>query len=140
MQVGSYAFHFDLKLTIYSSGLPTTLHYHHPQNFPLLSVNMISSLPHQKIMDPQRPQQGASECQLSKTMGTSSDTPFAETQPTTTQTPLSPLRHCKCCHLKMILDAQSNIRRKPRSSINEKQHAMRCEYCRIEVDGCQLMI
>jgi len=50
VQVGCYAFHFDWKITIYSSGLPTSFRYHLALDFPLLFVIIISSLSLQQIM------------------------------------------------------------------------------------------
>jgi len=79
-QVGCYACHFDLKLTIYSSGLPTCFRYLLPQDFPLHFFIIISSLPQQQIMAPQTPQQGEGGTKLSRTTGASSNMPPAETQ------------------------------------------------------------
>jgi len=78
-QVGCYPCHFDLKLTIYSSGLPTSFRYLLSQDVPLHFVIIISSLPQQRIMPPQRPQQDDGGTESSKTTGASSNTPPAET-------------------------------------------------------------
>jgi len=72
-------------------------------------------------------------------MGTSANTPAAETQ--------LPRRHhladCDATNAateNMTLDAQWKIVRKSGSSKDKKQHAVGCEYSRIEVDDRQLMI
>ena len=79
-QVGCYACHFDLKLTIYSSGLPTSCHYLLPQEFPLRFDIIISPLPEQRIMAPEKPQQGECGTESSRTTGPSSDAPPTVTQ------------------------------------------------------------
>jgi len=78
-QVGCYACHFDLKLTRYSSGLPTSFGYL-PQNFPLHFIIIISSLSQQQIMAPQTPQQVENGTESSRTTGASANTPPADNQ------------------------------------------------------------
>jgi len=79
-QVGCYAWHFDFRLTVFSSGLPTTFHDVLPQDFPLHFVIIIFALPQQEIIAPQTPPQGESGIESSRAMGTSSIMPPAETQ------------------------------------------------------------
>ena len=74
-QVGCYACQFDLQLTIYSSGLPTSFRYLLLQNSPLRFFIIISSLPQQPIMAPLTPQRSKSGTESSRMMGVSSITP-----------------------------------------------------------------
>jgi len=139
VQVICYASHFDSKLTIYSSGLSTSFRYLLALDFPFLFVIIISSPPVQQIMAPQTPQQGERGTEWSRTTGASSNTPPSETQ-------------LQCRHHvahrnptngatdNMTLDAQLKIARKTGSSQNKGQHVIGCEYSRIEVAGCQLML
>ena len=139
MQVGCYTCYFDLKLTIYCSGLPTSFRYLLAQDIALLFVIIISSLPLQQIMAPQTPQPGEHGTESSRTAGTSSNTPPFETQ-------LQP-RHNVAHHdaankatENMTLDAQLKIFRKTGSTKNKMQHAIGCENGPIEVDNRELML
>ena len=126
-QLGCYACHYDLTLTIYSSGYPTSFQYLLPQDIPLRSSIIISSLSQQQIMAQQTPQQVEHGSESSRTTGTSAITPPAETQ--------LQLRHHLAHHdaanaatENMTLDTHLKIVRKSRSSKNRKRHSIRCEY------------
>ena len=137
--MGCYACHFDLKLTIYSSGFPTSVHGLLPQDFPLRFVIIISSLPQQQIMAPQTGLQGESGTESSRTTGASSNTPPAETQ-------LQHRHHLVHRNVanpateNMTLDAKTMIVCKTGSSKNKKQPAIGCKCSRIELHSRQLMI
>jgi len=126
-QVGCYASHFDLKLTIYSSGLPTAFHYLLPQDSPLRFVIIISSLPLQQIIIPQTPHQVEHGTESSKTMGASSDTSCPGTQPQCRHH----LTHRDATNPatgNMTLDAPLKMVCKTGSTNSKKQHAIGCEY------------
>jgi len=126
-QVGCYTCQFDLNITIYSSGLPTSFWYLLPQDFPRCFVIIISSLPLQQIMAQQTPQQVEYGTELSRTMGASSNVPLAETQLQRRHH----LAHCKAASAAteyMTLDGQLRIVCKTGSSKNKKQLAIGCEY------------
>jgi len=135
-QVGCYPCHFDLKLTIHSSGLPTSLRYLLPQDFPLRFIIIISSSWQQWIMAPRAPQQGESGTESSSTMAVSSDTQPAETQ--------LQRRHHLAHHdaanaatKNLTLHTQFKIVRKTTIRKNTKQHAIGCMCSRVEVHGRQ---
>jgi len=138
-QVGCYPCHFDLKLTIYSSGLPTSFHYLLSQDFPLCFIIIISSLPQPQIMAPQATQPGESGTESSRTTAVSSGTPPGETQ-------LHHRQHlvrrdaAKAATENMTLDARLKIVRKTGSSKNRKQGTIGCKCSRIMVHGSELMI
>jgi len=133
MQVGCYAFHVDLKLTIYSSGLPTSVCYHFPQDLPLLSWSLSLHF-HTSTSSLQTPQHGVGELESHRKPGASSNPPPAGTQ-------------LQCRHLfvdrdsanaatkNMNLEAQLKILRKAVSSRDWKQHVIGCEYSWIGADG-----
>jgi len=90
-------------------------------------------------MAPQSPQQGESGTESTRTTGTSSNMPLAETQ----------LQHRhQLAHQdvgnaateNLTLDSQFKIIRKTGSSKNKQQQTIGCEYSRIEADGSQLII
>ena len=138
-QVGCYPRHVDLKLTIYSSGLPTSFRYLFPQDFPLHFLIIISSLPQPQIMAPQRPQLGEGGTQWCSTTGGSSNTPPPETQ-------LQCSHHWVHCDTAndategMTLDAQLQLVRKTGSSKINSQHTIGSKCSQIEVEGRQLKI
>jgi len=136
---GCYPCHFDLKLTRYSSGLPTAFRYLLPQDFSLCFIIIISWLSQQQIMAPQPPQQGEGGTESSRKTAMSSDTPPAETQ-------LQRRHHivhrdaANAAPDNVTLDALLTVVRKTGSRKNTKQHAIRCKCNRIGVDSRQLMI
>jgi len=138
-QVGCYRCHFVLKLTIYSSGLPTSYRYLLPQDLPVHFVIIISSLPLQQIMAPRTPHQGESGTGSSRTMGTLSNMPCAETQLQRRNHVAHP-NHANAATEHVCLDSWSKIVHKTGSSQNKKQHVIGCEYSRFEVDCTQLII
>ena len=138
-KVGCYPCHFDLKLTIYSSGLPTSFRYVLSQDFPLCFINIISSLAQPKIMAQQAPQQGESWTESSRTIAFSSDTPPGETKLQRSKQVVH--RDARNAATEdMTLDAQLKIVPKTARSRIWKQHAMGCKCSLIEVHSCQLMI
>ena len=88
-------------------------------------------------MVPQTAQQGASGLESSRTMGTSSNMPTADTQ-------LQHIHHlvhsdaANAATENMTLDAHLKVVRKSRNSKDRKQQAIGCDCCRIEVDSRQL--
>jgi len=138
-EVSCYACHFDMKLTIYFSGLPTSFRYLLPQDFPLHFITIISSLPQQHIMAPQTPQQGESGTESSRTTGTSSNMPPAETQLQCTHH-LAHRDAANAATKNMTLNTQLRIVYDTGSCKDKKQHGIGCDHTRIEVDGSQLII
>jgi len=138
-QVGCYACHFDFKLPINSSGLPTSFHYLVPQDFPLWFIIIISSLPQQQIMAPQAPQRVDSGTESRRTTAISIRTPPAETQ-LQRRHHLVHLDAASATTAHMTLDAQWKIVHKTWSSKNKTQHAIGCKCNCIEVHGRQLII
>ena len=122
-----YACHFDLKLTIFSSGLPTFVRDLLSQDIPLRFVIIISSLPQQQIMAAQTPQQVEHGTESSRRMGASANTPPAETQPQRRHQ-LAHRNAATAATEQMTLDAQSRIVRKTGSGKNKKQRTIGCEY------------
>jgi len=90
-------------------------------------------------MAPQRYLQGERETELSRTTGTSSNTPPAETQPQWRHH----LVHSNAANAapdNMTLDSQSKIVLKTKCSKNKKQDVIGCKCSCIEVHGRQQMI
>jgi len=90
-------------------------------------------------MAPQTPQHSELGTESSRTTSASSNTPPAETQ-LQCRHDLAHRNASNAATENMTLDAQLNIVRQTGSGKNKKQHAIRCEYSRIEVDDRQLMI
>jgi len=139
VQVSCHACYFDLKLIIYSSGLPTSFRYILAQDFPLLFSIIISSLPPQQIMAPQTPQQGEHGTESSRTTGASSNMPPAETQ-LQRRHQLAHHDAANAATENRTLDTQLNTVHKTGSSKNKKLHMIGCEDCGIKVDERQLII
>jgi len=134
VQVGGYACYFDLKLTIYSGGLPTGFHYLLALDFPLLFIIIISSFPLQQIMAPLTPQQDEHGTKSSRTRGASSNMHPVETQ---LQHRLH-LAHRDAANTpteSLTLYTQLEIGWKIGSGRNKMQHGIGCEYSRIAVDN-----
>jgi len=90
-------------------------------------------------MAPQTPQPGVIESELSRTMGASTNAPWAETP----QQRRLHFVHCNAtiaATANMAQDAHLNIVRKTGHSNNGMQHAIGCEYLLIDVEGGQLPI
>jgi len=91
------------------------------------------------MMAPQTRQQGESGTESSRTMGTASNMPPAETQ-------LQHRHHlahrdaANAATQNMTLDARLKIGDETGSSMNMKQHAIGCMYSQTNVDSSQLSI
>jgi len=134
-----YACYFDLKLTIYCSGLPTAFRYRLAQVFPLLFDIIISSPPLQQIMAPQTPPRDEHGTEISRTTGASSNVQPVETQLQS--------RHHLAHHdapntatESITLNTQLKIVCEIGSGKNVIQPAIGCEYSWIKVDDRELMV
>jgi len=138
-RVGCYAYHYDVKISMYSSGLATSFGYVRPQDFPLLFVIIFSSLPLQKIMAPRTPLQVEHGIESSRTTGASCNTPPAETQLERCHI----IAHCDAVNSdteNVTVNALFQIVPSNASSRNKKHYTIGSGYTRIEVDNRQLMI
>jgi len=89
-------------------------------------------------MTTQTPQTGKSGSESSETTGASFNASLQGTQ----QQRRHQLVHREAANVateNMTQDAHLKIVRKTGSSTNKKQHAIKCEYVHIMVDGCQLI-
>jgi len=90
-------------------------------------------------MAPQTPQRGESELESSSTMGAESITPLVATQ-------IQDWHHlvhrnaANAATENLTLDALLKTVFTTGSSKDQKQDAIGCECCRVEVDGCQQMM
>jgi len=99
MHVGCYAFHFDLKLTRYSSALPPAVWYHLPQDFPLLLVLIFFFPSTPAKHGPTKTSAGDKRIGIEQNNG--HYIRYATSWETTMMhPPLSPLWCCKCGHWK----------------------------------------
>jgi len=112
------------KLTVIHSFVTCSLLYI-PQDFPLFVIIFLT-FPQQQVMAPQTPQLGVIQSELSRTTGTSSNAPLAETQ--------LQRRH-QIVHRDAAIAATENMAqdahlkkvRKTGRSNNRQQHAIGCE-------------
>jgi len=98
------------------------------------SLSFFSPFPQQQVMDPQTPQPGASGSESSRTTGTTSIAPPAESQ----QQRRHHLVHWVCSNAataNMTLDAHLKIVHRTRGSRNMMQHAIGCGELQMEVGG-----